>query len=284
MKKIFEFKVFDVLQDAENVKFLDKVKKENPNLYNKFLNLIGNKGLSVAKDKYKEFEPEYVKKQQELEKIEKSRLNKLLNKQKKEEEKENILNKYKNEIDKIENYVYDLTIYDIEKYINNDKNIINYFKKLGDKKSKTKNEFNDYLKNTKKLEEFFLQKEKTKKDFFSSRIKLNSLNYTIKQLDNYDTTNSKIISIDRYLDIYDNIIYTLYINFESPYDNFWIITKYDKEEEYYDDIKKYANNLSLYEFINIDELYKKIDLLSYILSDEYYEEWKIKKNAEKYNI
>lgn len=284
MKKIFEFKVFDVLQDAENVKFLDKVKKENPNLYNKFLNLIGNKGLSVAKDKYKEFEPEYVKKQQELEKIEKSRLNKLLNKQKKEEEKENILNKYKNEIDKIENYVYDLTIYDIEKYINNDKNIINYFKKLGDKKSKTKNEFNDYLKNTKKLEEFFLQKEKTKKDFFSSRIKLNSLNYTIKQLDHYDTTNSKIISIDRYLDIYDNIIYTLYINFESPYDNFWIITKYDKEEEYYDDIKKYANNLSLYEFINIDELYKKIDLLSYILSDEYYEEWKIKKNAEKYNI
>ncbi len=70
MKKILEYRVFDLLKDKDNEKFLDKVKKENPDMYAKFLNLVGNKGLEVAKQKYQEYDPEYVelKKQEEKEK------------------------------------------------------------------------------------------------------------------------------------------------------------------------------------------------------------------------
>ena len=59
MKRILEYKVFDILKNKENENFLDKVKKENPDLYSKFLNIIGNKGLEIAKQKYQEYYPEF---------------------------------------------------------------------------------------------------------------------------------------------------------------------------------------------------------------------------------
>jgi len=78
MKRLFEFKVYDILQDKDNEKFLDKVKKENPDLYTRFLNIVGNKGLDVAKEKYKEFDPVLVKIQQQKDKDEKALEKKLV--------------------------------------------------------------------------------------------------------------------------------------------------------------------------------------------------------------
>jgi len=40
--------------------FLDKVKKENPEMFAKFLNIVKNKGLDIAIEKYKEFDKEYI--------------------------------------------------------------------------------------------------------------------------------------------------------------------------------------------------------------------------------
>jgi len=61
MKKIFEFKTFDVVNNPDNQEFLRKVRDQNPNLYSRFVSLIGNKGLEVAKDKYKDYDPDYWK-------------------------------------------------------------------------------------------------------------------------------------------------------------------------------------------------------------------------------
>ena len=71
MNRILEYRVFDLLKDPENEKFLDKVKKENPDEYNRFLNLVGNKGLEVAKQKYQIYDPEYKKQKEAEEKAEK---------------------------------------------------------------------------------------------------------------------------------------------------------------------------------------------------------------------
>jgi len=67
MRRIYEFKVFDILKDKGNEEFLDMVKKENPNLYSKFLNIVGNKGLEIAKDKYNYYTPEEVNRRKEEE-------------------------------------------------------------------------------------------------------------------------------------------------------------------------------------------------------------------------
>ena len=40
--------------------FLDKVKKENPEMFVKFLNIVKNKGLDIAIGKYNEFDKEYI--------------------------------------------------------------------------------------------------------------------------------------------------------------------------------------------------------------------------------
>jgi hypothetical protein len=117
MRRILEFRVYDILKDPENEKFLDQVKKENPNLYSKFLNIVGNKGLEKAKEKYKEYDPIAVEK---IEKAEKEK-QRLINKEKLEKAKKEyrnlILNKYKDKIDEINNILADdklnIMIYDI---------------------------------------------------------------------------------------------------------------------------------------------------------------------------
>ena len=48
MKRLFEFRVYDIIKDDNNREFLNKVKDENPELYDRFMSLIGNKGLEIA--------------------------------------------------------------------------------------------------------------------------------------------------------------------------------------------------------------------------------------------
>jgi hypothetical protein len=156
MRRILEFRVYDILKDPENEKFLDQVKKENPNLYSKFLNIVGNKGLEKAKEKYKEYDPIAVEK---IEKAEKEK-QRLINKEKLEKAKKEyrnlILNKYKDKIDEINNILADdklnIMIYDIRK-----DNIISKY--LTNTRKSYKNLFNKLLKNINifndKIERFF---------------------------------------------------------------------------------------------------------------------------------
>lgn len=57
-------KINETVQDVysdEGREFLIKVQKENPDLYDKFKRLVANRGIGVAKDKYREYDPEVIK-------------------------------------------------------------------------------------------------------------------------------------------------------------------------------------------------------------------------------
>ena len=47
--------------DLDETEFLKMVKEQNPDLYNRFFSLVKNRGLEIAKEKYKEFDPIYQK-------------------------------------------------------------------------------------------------------------------------------------------------------------------------------------------------------------------------------
>ncbi len=59
-KKVVQ-EIIDYTDDIESNIFLNKVKNENPEMFIRFLNLVKNKGLDIAKDRYKEFDKELQK-------------------------------------------------------------------------------------------------------------------------------------------------------------------------------------------------------------------------------
>jgi hypothetical protein len=62
MNLLIESIVKNILKESEEeYNFLKKVQSENPTLYNRFYSLVKNKGLDVAQEKYKEFDPEIIK-------------------------------------------------------------------------------------------------------------------------------------------------------------------------------------------------------------------------------
>ena len=48
MKKLLEYRVFDLLKDPDNEKFLSKVKTENPDLYVQFTSYYSNPAHPVV--------------------------------------------------------------------------------------------------------------------------------------------------------------------------------------------------------------------------------------------
>jgi len=144
MKRILEYKIFDILKDKDNETFLDKVKEENPDLYSRFLTIIGNKGLDVAKEKYKEFDPEeIIKKNKEIKKIQRKEIKDLSNKK--------ILDIFKNEIDEITDHLLESPLKgSILVFCQREPNISKLLNSLGAKKKYT-DLFRKTLKNPKKL-------------------------------------------------------------------------------------------------------------------------------------
>ena len=272
MKKIFEFKVFDILQDKENVKFLDKVKKENPDLYTKFLNLIGNKGLDFAKDKYQEYEPEYVKQKIEKEKKISDAEKKKIKKEKQEFEKQEVLKKYKDVIDEIESAMFSFDLYEIESEISKDKNIQNYIKSCSTRKSR-ENKFNQTLKKSASVLEYELNNR-----YLSLEIVKYKTNFTYS----YYHNNINIIFLEYFYNIKQKKLeFTVSFNlFDEPI----LSMEKNKEEEFLFDRNRYIiKELNKFR-VSKEEVIDSIKNLSYTLSDEYYNDWKIKNDADKYNI
>ncbi|MCF7866773.1 hypothetical protein K9L67_06030 [Candidatus Woesearchaeota archaeon] len=86
MKILFEFRVYDIMKDESNRKFLNKVKDENPELYGRFMSLVGNKGLEIAKQKYKQYDPieiDEIKRKEKREELRVARDEKLMKKEEK---------------------------------------------------------------------------------------------------------------------------------------------------------------------------------------------------------
>ena len=278
MKKILEYKVFDLLKDKENEKFLDKVKKENPDLYAKFLNILGNKGLEIAKQKYQEFDPEYKKQKLEEEKKEKARLKSLGRKKAKEEFQNKFLMENDTQIKEIENVLSKGILHKFYNVLMSDKRINQYLSSYHAKKE-YKNKFKEFLKKPIYL-----------RNAFGLNINMHIDSLLINYITNdwYDDEKyANLIKINQYYNLEKKeLTYSIY--FYIPDDDFRISKiDADKERSFLSSRKDFIEKMNK-SGLTITELYDTINKFSAILDErvyqKWYEEWKKNKTIGKYNL
>ena len=148
VRRILEYRIFDLMKDPENEKFLDKVKIENPDLYTKFLNLVANKGLTIAKEKYVQYDPDVVKERLEKEKKEKELQKKLGKKEYTKNRDQAALEAYSEEIKEIEDIISNSILKVLDKKMMENKNIGTY---LIDATKKYTNIFKTLLKKPQRI-------------------------------------------------------------------------------------------------------------------------------------
>ena len=273
MRKIFEFKVFDILQDKENVKFLDKVKKENSELYTKFLNLIGNKGLDVAKEKYQDYDPEYRKRLEEEEKELKRHIKKIGRKKFKEEQDDRILKKYEPEITEIESKFYPSKLYDINTYINKNENISNYFNDVV-VKMKYVDDFDKLLKTPEKLDYVLY-----------GNFHIDTIIYGLNRFNVHNDKLVWLLKIHQYYNLKTKKL-TYTIHFDTDVFDAYYTPNIDKDKnvDFLYDRNSKIENLGKSSTIDIESVYAILDKYSNMLSDKYYNDWKVINDTSKYNI
>jgi len=274
MKKIFEFKVFDLLQDKENAEFMDKVKKENPELYVKFLNILSNKGINVAKEKYEDYDPNRVKIRNEREKELRLRRKRENTKEAKTAKNKELLEKYKNEIDEIENVIYSSKLDIIDNKLKS-YNIISEYLNSCRVKKRYENNFNKLLKTPENIE-YELR----------GSLLLESIWYTTNSFSLWESDKINIIHIQHFYN-FKNKQSTFYPRFNLYYDEFeeyTIPVDRNKESEYLEKRRAYANDLTKEGRLTLDEISNTIKKVSILLSDEMYKEWKFEQDLNKYNL
>lgn len=281
MKKILEYRVFDLLKDPENAKFLDKVKKENPDLYVQFLNILGNKGLEIAKQKYQQYEPEYKKQQIEKEKAEKALKKKIGAKEYKTKQHQALLDLYEKEITEVQIAMIDSPLDELAIRIRKDKRISEYLESCGAKKQYT-NKFKELLKNPRHLSYEFSRKinvdslkfNKTYQDYNENR----EVTQSIISVNHYYNKNTKESTFEVYFKLFDN-------DFDSFY-----LPRIDakKESEFLDQRNRYVKEKLHKSNIDKKELYDLINKFSSVLDERVYQNWKkewdLKQTVNKFNI
>jgi len=273
MRKIFEFKVFDILQDKENAKFLDNVKKENSDLYTKFLNLIGNKGLDVAKEKYQDYDPENRKRLEEKEKELKRHIKKIGREKFKKEENIRILKKFESEISEIEKILYFSKLYDINSHINKDENISKYFNDIV-VKMKYNNDFDKLLKNPGNL---YYELDRN--------FHIDTIVYNFNKFNINNDKLAWILKIHQYYNLKTKKL-TYSIHFDTDIFDAYYTPNIDKDKnlDFLYDRNSTINNLGESSQIDIDGIYEILDKYSNVLSDDYYNNWKIINDTNKFNL
>jgi hypothetical protein len=289
MRKIFEFKAFDVVNNPENEEFLKKVKKQNPDLYSRFVSIIGNKGLEAAKDKYKQYDPEWLKNRYKVQKREK-------NKESKEQKKEEALKYLKPKMEIVQSILDNTYLKTLEKQIFNDPLIGSYLKSYGARKQ-YKNEFLNLLKKPLRLG------NELRRTF-----NLDRLNFIIKDYPDFDFDDdfdyfdgekreSSIIQI------YQNCVFEPDPNFETLGTKLSYIIKFnlprlynkkllskvdkDKDLEFIETRRLICDSLSkgvshrVYQEELNDIIFNKFKST---LTDEFYEDWQLQQNVNKYNL
>jgi len=271
MRKILEYRVFDLLKDKDNEKFLNKVKKENRDLYAKFLTILGNKGLEVAKKEYEYYDPNYVKIQKEKEKAQSAIQKKEKSKEFKEEMRKIGLDLIKDEVDEVEDILDKTVLKSIIKRINSDVSISTYLKSCGAKKQ-YKNEFLDIIKHPQNIS-------------LSRSFIIDSLRYGSQRDQYWDTGAVNHIKIIQYYNLSSKEL-TYSINFDMSYESIGIDS--NKEMTFIRDRDRFISTLNKYS-INIQELNDILfNKLSSVLSEDTYRrwfaDWEIKQDTNKYNI
>lgn len=274
MKKIFEYRVFDILKDKDNSDFLDKVKKENPDQYTRFLNLVGNKGLEKAKEMYQEFDPEHIALKKKEEKEKQLELKRLRTKEGKIEYNQKIRTDYASKISDIE-YEVDYSFlkklhFIIQKY----KNISGYLESAKSKKSYTS----------------IADKELKKKPGtikYRTLWTIDQLTYKMNQYSFYmESSASNLINIIHYFNI-DTKLTTYSITFGLPSTlNDEYHPKFDsnKDEKYLNGRNNTINEKLKKYNVDQEEILNILSKLNYLLSDECYERWKLNQAVNKYNL
>ena len=278
MKKILEYKVYDLLKDKDNEKFLDKVKKENPDLYANFLSILGNKGLEIAKQKYQEYDPKYVEIQKKKEKEEKLRKKRENTKEFKKEHEQFILNELKPEIDEIENILLFTPLKKLQKYIIKDNRISEYLYSCKSKKN-YQNNFKEHLKKPNRLS-YNLRYD----------IRIDTLNFVTNYYSFYNDGEAahKIITIIQYYKSKTKeLTYSIYYKLFSEEDLFLPKIDKNKKYEFLSQRKDKARELEKIG-VEIDEIYNSLNKFSVLLDERIYqkwlEEWELKNSANKYNL
>lgn len=266
MKKILEYKVFDLLKNKDNEEFLDKVKKENPDMYGQLLSTIGNKGLEFAKKKYQDYDPEFVK----SEKLRKKRES---TKEYKNSKSDEMLKLFSDEIVEIKNVISKTPLKTIMHYINDNELISNYIHSVGHKKNYT----NEFLKILKKP--LLLRRE------LSHNIKIDTLKYCTnpKYISWFGEEPSSTITIMQYYNL-DKKEFLYLIRLNTSGDSY-SLPSIDKGKDI--EFLRYRNNY-IYGLsrstVNIEEVYNSLNKFSAALSDDFYNKWEMEKDSNKYNL
>lgn len=279
MKKLLEFRLFDLLKNKDNEDFLNKVKKENPDKYMLFVNILGRKGLEIAKTEYEEYDPNYVKIKKEKEKVEKAEWRKQNNKEKKEQRHDELLKKYSSEINEVNNILKNSPLKKLEQNIENDKNL-SYFLKYA--KTHYTKDFLKILKDNRNIEDTFRVYDYPDGTLRGYRFLIDTLSYSVD--DQFE--DSRILKISQYYILTSKkLTYNIDFNLDTVYE---LPGDRNKEKDFIEQRSKYLDKLSRVGLDN-DELYKIIfgvfsKSLSNEVYDKWYEDWKFKNRINKYNI
>ncbi len=255
MKRIFEYRVYDILKDDDNREFLDKVKDENPDMYGRFVSLVGNKGLEVAKQRYLKHDPveiNRVKKEKKKETREQQKWTRL-------EQKHNfIMSNYGDAIKKISDHLDTSPLKKILPIIKQEKNLRKWKKQYKSSNLKIGNQITSFSA-SKPIDTVVL----------SPRIYKNRNTIEFQE---------DSITIYQYVDLLrgGNSIKKFY---------FSIIFAFDID--FVDDFNM-ARNLKLDSLRTLntdyDGLMEVIEKFKYYMSDKYREDWEVEKESEKYNL
>lgn len=275
--KLFEFNIVELRKNKEIDEFLIKVKSENPENYSKFVSLVGNKGIEIAKQKYKIYDPKYKKFMRQKEKKEN-------NKKIKEQKNKEILSRLTPIISDIENILVKSPLKQLLIDIKKDQKLNNFFFNDLRCEKKYKNKFKDWLKKPVRLE------QKTNPNYGQVVLSLLIDILEIKSDIYWGFEESKpkcVIKIEQY---YKEKELKYSVRFELPYyESFYPSDSYlkiDKGREIEYINKRNNEVIKLNSFnINKEVLYKKIfEDFVYLISEKHYKEWKFEQDVSNYNL
>ncbi|MCF7796061.1 hypothetical protein K9M42_03125 [Patescibacteria group bacterium] len=251
--KLFEYRASEILKDEENSKFLYKVKDENPNLYSRFLSIVGNKGINIAKQKYSQYDPEEIKiRNRKIKKEEKRRI--------KEDSQKKFLEKYSGIIKKLNDELQTSPLKRILQFIKTEPKLKHWkkkYKKILNINNKFKFEI-DIKFGTISLDQVELFPPTMFKDFEE----FGSESLTIKR--------KAVLKNNEFFEFK----YSVMFNFEYDYfnDNKFEIDKFEK-----------ISKLNTYN-LTFDDLKEILEKFKYYMSQKYYKDWKIEQEINKYNL
>jgi len=257
MKKIYEFRVYDIMKDDNNREFLNKVKDENPELYDRFMSLVGNKGLEIAKQKYVQYDPEEIKKVEK----ESKRNKKIAQKQRKKQNYHDyIMNEYGDVFREVTEYLKTSPLKGILNIVTQEKNLKRW-KKL-------------YRTGDLKLSNSMITS-------FSPSKPIDKINITPRIYKNMDVVEFREDSVKIYQ----------YVNLSRDKQSiigYYFSIRFDFELDFIGDDFDIEKNNKINELrrssIDLEGLKEILEMFKYYMSDKYKEDWKIEQEVGKYNL